>query len=296
VCLSAQAYIGSMNQLSLEQRAAVVRSLVEGNSIRATCRLTGTAKNTVTRLLVDLGDVCGVYQDHKLRNLQCKRIQCDEIWAFVGAKQKHVEGGAKGHGDVWTWTAIDPDSKLMVCWLVGQRGHRSARAFMEDLELRLARRVQLTTDGFRAYEDAVDLAFGANVDYAMLVKTYAHVIEHQVRYSPPICTGSAKIPMWGEPDPDYISTSHVERANLSMRMGMRRFTRLTNGFSRKVENHAHAVSLHFMYYNFCRPHTTLTKAHPRHYLTTPAMAAGVADHPWAVEDVCSLLDPRRELT
>ena len=280
-----------MNQLSVEQRAAIVMALVEGNSARAAARLTGTSRTTVLRLLAEVGELCRIYQDHVLRNLKCERIQCDEIWAFVGAKQKQVLAGAKGVGDVWTWTAVDADSKLMVSWLVGERSHKSARAFMCDLHSRLANRVQLTTDGLRAYEDAVDQAFGADIDYAMMVKTYSRVIEHSVRYSPPVCTGAEKVWISGNPDPDYVSTSFVERQNLSMRMGMRRFTRLTNGFSRKVENHAHMVSLYFMYYNFCRPHTTLTKAHSHRYPTTPAMAAGVSSHVWTIEEVCAMLDP-----
>ena len=284
-----------MNQLPLERRAAIVKALVDGASIRATCRMTGASKNTVTKLLVDMGELCAIYQHHVLRNLPCQRIQCDEIWSFVGAKHKNVLSGAKGAGDVWTWTALDPDSKLMVCWLVGQRSHAAARAFMRDLHSRLANRVQLTTDGLRAYEDAVDLAFGSEVDYAMMVKTYARVIEHQVRYSPPVCTGAEKVWVCGNPDPDHVSTSFVERANLTMRMGMRRFTRLTDAFSKKVENHAHAVALHFMHYNFCRAHTTLTKANPNHYPTTPAMAAEITDRVWTVEDVCGLLDPKRLL-
>jgi IS1 family transposase len=285
-----------MNQLSLERRSAIVKALVDGNSLRATCRITGASKNTVTKLLVDLGEMCSIYQKHALRNLSCERIQCDEIWSFVGAKHKNVLSGAQGAGDVYTWTAMDPDSKLMVCWLVGRRSHAAARAFMADLHGRLANRVQLTTDGFRPYFDAVDRAFGANVDYAMLVKSYATVPrEATVRYSPAAYIGSEKMPQWGNPDPDHISTSHVERQNLTMRMGMRRFTRLTNAFSKKVENHEHAVALHFMYYNFVRPHTTLTQAHPNRYPTTPAMAAGVADHQWTVEEVCALLDPFRTL-
>jgi IS1 family transposase len=286
-----------MNQLPLERRAAIVRALVEGNSLRAASRLTGCSVNTVMKLLVDMGDLCGVYQDHKLRNLDCKRIQCDEIWAFCGAKERNcgLTQKARRWGDVWTWTALDPDTKLMVCWLVGPRGYWAAKTFMQDLEERLTSRIQLTTDGLRAYERAVDIAFGAEVDYAMMVKIYASVHERSVRYSPPICIGAEKIYVSGDPDPDHVSTSYVERSNLTMRMGMRRFTRLTNGFSKKLENHAHAVSLHFMHYNFCRAHTTLTKAHPSHYPTTPAMAAGVADHVWTVEELCTLLNPTRLL-
>lgn len=283
-----------MNQLSLERRAAVTRCLVEGNSIRATCRLTGAAKHTVLDLLVDLGEVCAIYQDHALRGLPCKRIQCDEIWSFVGAKQKHVNQGAHGDGDVWTWTALDPDTKLMVTWRVGKRDAVTALRFLRDLRKRCAKRFQLTTDGHHVYLTAVEQAFGWNgVDYAQLVKLYAKNDETDRAYSPARCTGIVKERIMGTPDPDKVSTSYVERQNLTMRMGMRRFTRLTNGFSKKVRNHAHAVALHFMHYNFCRPHQTLTAAHPLHYPTTPAMAAGVADHVWTIEDVCDLLNPLR---
>jgi IS1 family transposase len=286
-----------MNQLSLERRSAVTRALVEGNSIRATCRLTGAAKNTVTRLLIELGEACGAYQNRTLRNLPTKRVQCDEIWSFVGAKQKQVLAGAKGKGDVWTWTAMDADSKLMICWLVGQRDYRDARAFVTDLHSRLANRVQITTDGLAWYRPAVERAFGWNgTDFAQLVKIYStsgsSSLESGIaarRYSPGVCIATERHWVMGDPDPDHVSTSFVERSNLTMRMGMRRFTRLTNAFSKKVENHAHAVALHFMHYNFCRPHTTLTQAHPGHYPTTPAMAAGVADHVWSVEEICGLL-------
>jgi IS1 family transposase len=287
-----------MNQLSIERRAQIVRCLVDGNSIRATCRITGAAKNTVIKLLVDLGEMCAIYQDHKLRNIAARRIQCDEIWGYCGIKERNIPKGeriAQGQrrGDVWTWTAMDADSKLMVCWLVGTRRGPAARIFIEDLHSRLANRVQLTTDGHLAYVDAVDRIFGSDVDFAQLVKMYARVPSN--RYSPPVCVGAVKLPRWGNPDMDHISTSYVERSNLTMRMGMRRLTRLTNGFSRKMENHAHAVALHFMHYNFCRPHETLTKAHPRRYPTTPAMAAGLADHVWTIEEVCALLDPTRAL-
>ena len=287
-----------MNQLSLERRAAIVRCLVDGASIRATCRITGAIKNTVLKLLADLGEMCALYQDHKLRNIQSRRIQCDEIWAFCGIKERNIPKGervAEGQrrGDVWTWTAMDADSKLMVTWLVGTRRGPAARTFIQDLHSRLANRVQLTTDGHIAYVNAVDRIFGADVDFAQLVKFYAR--EPSNRYSPPICIGAEKIRQWGNPDPDHISTSYVERANMTMRMGMRRFTRLTNAFSKKMENQAHAVALHFMFYNFCRAHETLTKAHPMRYPTTPAMAADVADHVWTVEEVWGLLDPTRLL-
>ncbi len=288
-----------MNQLSLERRAQVVRCLVEGNSIRATCRLTGASINTVIKLSVDLGELCALYQDKVLRNISAQRIQCDEIWSFVAVKQKNLPKGeqGQGRGDVWTWTAMDADTKLMVSWLVGRRNAQAARDFMDDLQGRLANRVQLTTDGHAVYLDAVESAFGANVDYAMLVKIYGsgQINDAASRYSPPVVLAAEKIPQWGDPDPDHVSTSFVERSNLTMRMGMRRFTRLTNGFSRKVENHAHAVNIHFMHYNFCRAHSTLTKAHPFRYPTTPAMAAGLTDHVWTVEEVCALLDPCRLL-
>ncbi len=284
-----------MNQLSVERRAAIVKCLVDGNSIRATCRITGTAKNTVIRLLVDLGEMCSLYQSHVIRNLPVKRIQCDEIWSFVGAKARNVKAGAQGDGDIWTFTALDADTKLMLSLLVGRRSQEAAVAFMDDLASRVTGRPQLTTDGHNAYPEAVDHGFGWRVDYAMLVKVYANAVDYQSKYSPPVCIGADKIPQWGDPDPDHISTSYVERSNLTMRMGMRRFTRLTNAFSKKVANHAHAVSLHFMHYNFCRPHSTLTAAHPRHYPQTPAMAARLTDHVWTVEEVCALLDPTRKL-
>lgn len=286
-----------MNQLSVERRAAIVKALVDGTSIRATCRITGASKNTVTKLLVDLGEMCAIYQNHVLRNLTCKRVQCDEIWSFVGAKQRQVANGAKGPGDVYTWTAMDADSKVMICWLVGTRTQPVANAFIADLHSRLANRVQLTTDGHSLYLKAVEKAFRwGGTDFAQLVKIYQGEPGNRGRYSPPICIGAEKHWVMGDPDPDYVSTSFVERQNLTMRMAMRRFTRLTNAFSKKIENHAHAVALHFMHYNFCRAHMTLTKNHPNRYPTTPAMAAGVADHPWTVEEVCALLDPSRLIT
>ncbi|HUQ15694.1 MAG TPA: IS1 family transposase [Gemmatimonadales bacterium] len=285
-----------MNQLSVERRAAVVRCLIEGNSMRAAGRLTGTSLNTVTKLLVDMGEMCALYHQHVIRGIRARLIQCDEIWAFVGAKQKHVQNGAKGEGDTWTWTAMDADSKLMVSWMVGRRNARTAVTFLRDLRSRLANRVQLTTDGHHVYLGAVESAFGWNrVDYAMLVKLYGRAEETNRAYSPPVCIGAIKQWVMGNPDEDHVSTSFVERQNLTMRMGMRRFTRLTNGFSKKVENHRHSVAVHFMHYNFCRPHTTLTKAHPQHYPTTPAMAAGLTDHVWTVEELCGLLDPARLL-
>jgi IS1 family transposase len=285
-----------MNRLSTERRAAVVRCLVEGNSMRSTCRLTGASFNTVAKLLVEAGEVCAIYQHHVVRNIQARRIQCDEIWSFIGAKEKNlpVDQPRDGRGDSWTWTAMDADSKLIVSWLVGTRRKGAAQEFIGDLHSRLASRVQLTTDGHNAYLYAVDRIFGASVDFAQLVKIYVGA-NSGGRYSPPVCVGAEKIIQWGDPDPDHISTSFVERQNLTMRMSIRRFTRLTNAFSRKLENHKAAVEIHMMNYNWCRPHGTLTKAHPHRYPTTPAMAAGLSDHVWTLEEVCGLLDPERML-
>lgn len=281
-----------MNTLSMERRAAVIRGLVEGSSMRAVARMTGTDKDTVMRLLVEVGEFCSIYQHHALRNLPCTRIEADEIWAFVGAKQRRAKQA--GHGDLWTFTAICADTKLAVSWLVGERSAFSARAFMRDVASRLANRVQMTTDGQHMYYQAVERAFGWNgTDYAQLVKTYGHVEETGPgrRYSPPICTGAVKEWVMGKPDMDKVSTSYVERANLTMRMSMRRFTRLTNGFSKKAANHAHAVSLHFMFYNYCRPHQTLTKT-KKGIKTTPAMACGLTDRVWTVENILALMDPK----
>lgn len=278
-----------MNQLPISRRAAIIRALVEGNSIRATARLTGTAKGTVLSLLVDLGELASIYQDHVIRGLSTKRVQCDEIWSFVGCKERMVPKGQRhrGRGDVWTWTALDQDSKLMITWLVGNRDRRAATAFMVDLRSRLANRVQLTTDAFNGYLPAVEAAFGWDgVDYARLVKVYSSNAESHRRYSPPVCVGAEKEWIMGEPIKEDVSTSHVERQNLTMRMHMRRFTRLTNGFSKKAENHSHSVSLHFLYYNFVRPHKTLGLK------TTPAMAAGLTTRPVTVEEIAGWLDPR----
>lgn len=281
----------SMNKLTDSRRAAIVRALAEGNSIRATARLTRTAKATVLKLLVELGEFCSIYQYHALRDLPCKRVQCDEIWAFVGSKQRNATG--PGMGDIWTFTAIDADSKLMLSWLVGQRDGPTCERFIKDVAARLANRVQITTDGFSPYLTAVENAFGwAGADFAQLVKTYATTVEVDGarHYSPSICTGAIKTPIMGRPDADHVSTSYVERSNLTMRMQMRRFTRLTNAFSKKAENHAHAVSLNFMFYNYCRPHQTLTKA-AHGIKTTPAMAAKITDHVWTVEEILDLMRP-----
>jgi IS1 family transposase len=280
-----------VNKLSPAKQAAVLKALTEGASIRSTARMVGVSKTTVLRLLVDVGQFCAIYQDEKLRNLPCRSIQADEIWAFVGAKQRHAK--RPGDGDVWTFTALDADTKLMVMWLVGQRTLANAHAFMHSLHSRLARRVQLTTDAFTPYISAVEGAFGwQGVDFSQLVKHYTG--DPTGRYSPPICTGVTRHPIMGNPDPAHVSTSYIERANLGLRMNARRFTRLTNAFSKKVENHAHAVALHFMVYNFCRSHGTLTKA-KKGIHTTPAMAAGVTDHVWTIEEVLGLMDPARVL-
>ncbi|MGI8548599.1 MAG: IS1 family transposase [Gemmatimonadaceae bacterium] len=284
-----------MNTLSKDRRAAVIRALVEGSSIRAVARMTGTDKDTVTRLLVEVGEFCSIYQDHTLRNLSCKRVEADEIWSFCGAKQKNATKA--GQGDLWTYTAICADTKLALSWLVGPRSSASTRAFMLDVASRLGNRVQLTTDGLSWYLHAVENAFGWNgVDFAQLVKTYGMDPEKGPgrRYSPMVCTGADKVAVMGNPDITAVSTSYVERQNLTMRMQMRRFTRLTNGFSKKAENHAHAVSLHFMFYNYCRPHTTLTKS-AKGTKTTPAMAAGLTNHVWTVEHILDLMDPTRLL-
>lgn len=273
-----------MNRLSTEERVRVVKALVEGNSLRATARMTGIARMTVEKLLRDLSAACTKYQNEHLRNLTCKRVQCDEIWAFVYAKQKNVpldKQGQFGYGDVWTWVAMDADTKLAVSWLVGDRGAGSAFALMDDLASRLAHRVQLTTDGHRVYAEAVESAFWKGIDYAMLIKIYGQDRDKEATYSPAQCLGTRTVDILGAPDPKHVSTSYIERQNLTMRMSMRRFTRLTNGFSKKVENHTQAVALHFMYYNFVRIHQTLR--------FTPAMAARITDRLWGVEQILALL-------
>jgi IS1 family transposase len=261
--------------------------LAEGSSLRATSRLSDVSINTVTKLLLDVGAACEEYQDRTLRGLKSKRIQCDEIWAFIYAKAKNVPEemrGAYGVGDVWTWTAIDADSKLIPSWAVGRRDAATGHAFVRDLASRLVNRVQLTTDGHKVYLEAVEGAFGNAIDYAMLVKMYEgdsnKKASAEVRYSPAHCTGSRTQRITGDPDPAHISTSYAERANLTMRMGMRRFTRLTNAFSKKIDNHKAAIALHFMHYNFARVHKTLR--------VTPAMEAGVTDHVWSLEEIAAL--------
>ena len=274
-----------MNKLDREARSKILHLLVEGQSIRAITRLTGVSKNTVTKLLANAGRAFAEYQDRTLRNLSCKRLQVDEIWSFVYSKQSQVAGAKaapKNAGDVWTWTAIDADSKLLVSWLVGGRDTEYAMHFLHDLKSRLNNRVQLTSDGFRPYVVAVDSTFGDDVDYAMLVKLYGPTSEGERRYSPPACIGARKSKITGNPDPNHVSTSFAERHNLTMRMHMRRFTRLTNGFSKKIENHEHSVALHSIYYNFVRVHQTLR--------VSPAMAAGVTDRLWDVTDMVDVLE------
>jgi IS1 family transposase len=274
-----------MNKLDREARARILHLLCEGNSIRAVTRLTGSSKKAVSRLMVDAGQACAWYQDRVFRNLTCKRIQVDEIWAFVYAKQKNVPTAKRqdlAYGDVWTWTAIDADTKLIPSWYIGGRDSENAKAFMNDLASRLANRVQLTSDGHKAYLEAVEGAFGADVDYAMLVKLYGPSPDGARRYSPAECIGAVKTRIEGNPDPDHVSTSYAERSNLNVRMHTRRFTRLTNAFPKKVENHAHSVALFAMYYNFVRIHKTLR--------TTPAMAANVTRRLWEIGDIVDVLE------
>jgi len=261
-----------MNRLTAAKQSQVVAALVEGNSIRATVRMTGASKNAIQRLLAAIGPVCEAYQNRAPRNLPCRRVQCDEIWSFCYAKDKNVPAdkqGQFGYGDVWTWTALCADTKLICSWKIGTRGAPTAYALMHDLEARLANRIQLTTDGHRVYVEAVESAFGSEIDYAMLVKMYGNDSESEKRYSPAGCIGCQMTAISGNPNPKHISTSYVERQNLTMRMQMRRFTRLTNAFSKKVQNLGYAVALHFMHYNFCRVHQTLR--------VTPAMEAGITE-------------------
>jgi IS1 family transposase len=274
-----------MNKLATDRRAQIIGMMCEGISIRAISRMTGASKNTIVKLLAAAGRACSEYQDKALRNLPCKRIQADEIWSFVYAKQKNVPENMRGQlgvGDVWTWTGLCADTKLIVSWCVGTRDADAAWVFMRDLADRLSKRVQLTTDGHRAYLDAVAGAFGTMIDYAMLVKLYGKAPDSETRYSPPICVGAERHVIHGNPDPAHFSTSYAERQNLSMRMGIRRFTRLTNAFSKKLENHAHMVALYALWYNFVRIHQTLR--------VTPAMEAGVTARLWSLEDMVRIVD------
>jgi IS1 family transposase len=274
-----------MNKLPMEKRAQVLSLLVEGNSLRAASRIADVSYNTVCKLFAEAGRVAGEYQDKTLRDLTCKRLQLDEIWSFVYAKEKNV-GLAKAApdkaGDAWTWVAIDADTKLVPSWRIGDRSSETALAFMTDLASRLRNRVQITTDGHKAYLEAIEDAFGADVDYAMLVKVYGPAPEGNTRrYSPAECVGAHKHRIEGNPDARHVSTSFAERQNLTMRMSIRRFTRLTNAFSKKLENHALAVALHYFHYNFCRIHKTLR--------VTPAMAAGVVDRVMDMSDLAALI-------
>jgi IS1 family transposase len=274
-----------MNKLPAEKRTQILHLLVEGNSLRATARLADVSFNTTAKLFVDAARACADYQDRTLRNLKCKRLQLDEIWSFVYAKQKSLpraKSAPPNAGDVWTWVAIDADTKLVPSWRIGDRSSATAVAFTDDLASRLASRVQITTDGHKAYLEAIEESFGADVDYAMLVKIYGADPAGEKRYSPAECIGAVKHRIEGNPDPKHVSTSYAERQNLTLRMSSRRFTRLTNAFSKKVENHALSVALHYMHYNFCRIHKTLR--------ITPAMAAGVTDHVWSVADVVAIIE------
>ncbi|WP_227421614.1 IS1 family transposase [Pacificispira spongiicola] len=279
-----------MNKLPLHKRVMILNLLVEGSSMRSISRTVGVSINTVTKLLVEAGEACAAYHDEAVRNVKAARVQCDEIWSFCYAKEKNVataKAAPDGAGDVWTWTAIDSDSKMILAYEVGDRSAATAIEFMDDLRARLANRVQLTTDGHKAYLEAVEGAFGGDVDFAQLVKLYGESTDgkrHEKKYSPAECTGTKKRVVEGKPDMKAVSTSYVERQNLTMRMGMRRFTRLTNGFSKKLENHLHMLSLYFVHYNFVRIHKSLK--------VTPAMAAGVADTLHDMEWIVSLIDAR----
>ncbi len=276
-------YSNRMNKLTHEKRAQILHLLVEGNSMRATARIADVAFNSVAKFFIDTARVCAEYQDRTFRELSCKKLQLDEIWSFVYSKAKNVPQGMEGQaGDIWTWVAIDADTKLVPSWRIGDRGGDIAKEFVADLASRLANRVQITTDGHKAYLEAVEGAFGNEVDYAMLVKLYGEVVEGQKRYSPAECVGIKKTKIAGNPDLCCTSTSFVERQNLTMRMSIRRFTRLTNAFSKKIENHAHSVALHYMHYNFCRIHKTLRQ--------TPAMAAGVSANLWSINDIVELVE------
>jgi IS1 family transposase len=275
-----------MNKMTREQRTRILHLLCEGSSVRAVSRLTDSAKNAILKLMADAGKACAAYHDEHVRDLKSKRIQVDEVWSFVYAKEKNVPGAKAapdGAGDAWTWTALDADSKLLVSYFVGDRDGECAQWFMDGVASRLANRVQLTSDGHRAYLEAVEGAFGADVDYAQLVKMYGASSETaKGRYSPAECTAIKKTVIEGKPDEKHISTSYVERSNLTVRMHNRRFTRLTNGFSKKLENHAYSVALFVMYYNFCKMHKTLR--------ITPAMEAGVSDRVWDVVDIVKLVE------
>jgi IS1 family transposase len=273
-----------MNKLPIEKRTQIINLLVEGSSLRATSRIADVSINTVSKLLVDVGRACQQFHNDNVIGVRSERIQCDEIWSFVGCKEKAKEKGADGEGDVWTWTALDADSKLIVSWLVGDRDAQTATVFMKDVKDRIENRVQLTTDGHRPYLQAVTEAFDYDVDYAMLIKMYGNAdgnTDNERRYSPANCTGSKKTRVMGDPNPKFVSTSYVERQNLTMRMHIRRFTRLTNAFSKKIENHCYAIALHFVYYNFAKIHKSIS--------VTPAMQAGLTKRVMSIEDIVNLV-------
>jgi IS1 family transposase len=285
-----------MNKLSLDRRAAVVRGLIDGASIRAVARMTRTDKDTVSRILVEVGEFCAIYQDHALRNLPCVRIEADEIWSFIGAKEANKTKA--GQGDTWTFTAMCADSKLMLSWFVGSRAKENSHAFMQDIASRLSNRVQLSTDAFKGYPGAVEAAFGWNgCDFATIEKTFGADAKSYGagRYSPsPVVTRVEVVEVMGKPERKHISTSYVERSNLQLRMNNRRFTRLTNAYSKKAENHAHSVAIHFMAHNYVRAHGTLTKA-AKGYKTTPAMVCGLTDHVWTVEEMLWKMEPSYQI-
>jgi IS1 family transposase len=274
-----------MNKLPSEKRVQALQMMAEGVSLRAITRLTGISRTTLQKLLEDAGQAFSEYQDHVLVNLPCKRVQVDEAWAFCYAKQKNVptaKSAPEGAGDIWTWVGLDADTKLVASWYVGSRDSEAAMTFMDDLAPRLASRVQLTSDGHKPYLEAIEGAFGGDIDYAMLVKVYGAAPEGQRRYSPAVCTGAHKYRVEGNPDPKHVSTSFVERKNLNIRMGNRRMTRLTNAFSKKAANHAYMMAIYFMHYNFVRIHQTLK--------VTPAMAAGVTPKLWEMSDMVKVLE------
>jgi IS1 family transposase len=278
-------YYTDMNMLPLEKRVQILNMLCEGSSMRSISRVVDVSINTVTKLLVDAGTACALFHDETVRHLNASRIQCDEIWSFCYAKQQHVESAKKpveGAGDIWTWTAIDAETKLIVSWMVGSRDGDTAHVFIDDLKNRLATRVQPTTDGHRVYLETVESAFGADIDYAMLIKLYGQSRDGEARYSPAECVGTQNHLVMRQPDPAHISTSYVERQNLTTRMSLRRFTRLTNAFSKKLENHCHALALYFVWYNFVRLHKTLR--------ATPAMAAKLTPTLWDMTDVLHLIE------
>lgn len=274
-----------MNKLTLDKRVRVISALMEGAGVNATARMTGVSKPTILKLVVDLGTACARYHDEHVRGVAAKRVQCDEVWSFTRMKQKNIPEclrGEPGIGDTWTWVGLDADSKLVISWLIGGRSADYANMFMQDVAARLHGRCQLTTDGHRAYLDAVDQAFGIDVDFAQLVKLYGETRDPEHRYSPADCVGCRPTRIMGNPDPKHVSTSYVERLNLSLRMHIRRYTRLTNGHSKKISNHAHHLAIYFTYYNFVRLHQSIR--------STPAMSAGIAKRLWEMEDLVALLD------